>query len=117
MFFGFASDLSYDYTEYKPQGFFLVLRCFQSLRLFIAILDMKPDRNRIYHMGCHASAPDLIGICSVSPPLFASLQSRRAVADLGLDSVPAALCIVTFEECGKNSGIEGFVCPIFGIGY
>jgi hypothetical protein len=68
MFFGFASDLSYDYTEYKPQGFFLVLRCFQSLRLFIAILDMKPDRNRIYHIGCHASAPDLIGIRSVSTP-------------------------------------------------
>jgi hypothetical protein len=68
MFFGFASDLSYDYTEYKPQGFFLVLRCFQSLRLFIAILDMKPDRNRIYHIGCHASAPDLIGIRSFSPP-------------------------------------------------
>jgi hypothetical protein len=68
MFFGFASDLSYDYTEYKPQGFFLVLRCFQSLRLFIATLVMKPDRNRIYHIGCHASAPDLIGIHSVSPP-------------------------------------------------
>ncbi len=53
----------------NPKVFFSFCVAFKVLDCLLRQLDMKPDRNRIYHIGCHASAPDFIGIRSVSPPL------------------------------------------------